>query len=121
LEFFDKADERILVFYTDAKDQLVPQLGFPGGLKKKSVFFRKKTDFVVTNDSVKTLEFGDISYSAAEQMAALVGGVVLPVLTNKDNSDAWPGVVADDVVAHANVGVPLACCPSLLGCCLAQS
>jgi dynein heavy chain len=107
LEFFEKADARIIVFFTDAKDQLICSLKFPSSLKKKAVFFRKKTEFTVNAESVKTLEAGDMSYSAVEQVSALVSGVVLPVLKNQDNTSHWPGVVSKDVVSHANVSLDL--------------
>jgi dynein heavy chain, axonemal len=109
LEFFDKPEQRVLTFYTDAKDQLTPTLTFPGLLKKKAVFFRKRGEFVVNNENVKTLDFGDLSYAPIEQVSAMVGGLVVPVLANKGNSTAWPGVVAEDLVRHANVSSPLEC------------
>ena len=99
-EFFDKADNRVLCFYTDAKDQLTPSLVFPAGLKKKAVFFRKNADFTINNDNVKTLECGDASYTPVEQVSSVVGRLLVDLIDN--NSTAWPGVVSDDIGGHAN-------------------
>ena len=44
---------------------------------------------------------GDLAKSPVEQMQALVNGVFIPVLRNPNNSSAWPAVVSEDVINHA--------------------
>ena len=103
LEFFDKADNRLLVFTTDAKDQLIPSLKFPAGIKKKTVFFRKPDDMVINAESVKLLETGDISYTPVDQLTSVVDGMLVPTLDNTSSATKWPTVVAGDISNQGHV------------------
>jgi len=103
LDFFEKKENRVIVFYFDAKDSLIPQLSFPTSLKKKAVYFMKPHgDFAVSKDNVKELQRGDISAAPIDQLAALVDGVFLPLLGSTANNANWPKVVSEDVVNQAN-------------------
>jgi dynein heavy chain, axonemal len=100
-EFFDKRENRKLVFLVDAKDQLVPETEFPRALKKKAVYFFKPEEMQVTKENVKNLIRGDLSSTPIELLSALVDGVFLPLLSSTANNGGWPKVVSEDVVLHA--------------------
>ncbi len=101
MEFFDKREIRKLILVLDGKDQLVPELEFPHNLKKKAVYFFKPEEMQVTKENVKQLLRGDLSSMPIEQLAALVDGLFLPLLSSTANNNAWPKVVSEDVVHHA--------------------
>ena len=103
IEFFEKADHHLLVFYTDAKDQLTPARVFPAGIKKKVVFFRKADDLVVNAENVKTLDVGDVAYTQVDQLSSVVDGLLVPTLDGTNTTTKWPSVVSSDVAGHGRV------------------
>ncbi|CAC5422117.1 DNAH [Mytilus coruscus] len=103
IDFFDKADNRILVIAqpTGALNALVE---FPGKPKGKACFFVKKNKESIGKDSNlrNNLLYGDLSYSPLEQLSAFVDEVLFPLLSNERNHESWPKVVSEDVVRHVH-------------------
>lgn len=72
-EFFDKADNLILVLTLNPAGMIIPCLGFPESLKSKGVYFIKKKPENITKDNYKArLIYGDISPTPVEQLIAVV-------------------------------------------------
>ena len=55
----------------------------------------------MTKDNMTLLQRGDLSYAPVDQLSAMVDGLFLPLLEGKSLSNAWPTVVAQDVVFQA--------------------
>eukprot|EP00049_Salpingoeca_infusionum_P001275 m.46981 g.46981 ORF g.46981 m.46981 type:complete len:4526 (+) comp10948_c0_seq2:170-13747(+) len=101
IEFFESKDRTVLAFVPDPKGGFMPTFEIPSKLKSKGAFVRKPVpDTQVTKDNYKDLELGDLAYSPAEQVEALVEGVFMPVLSNTRNAESWPVVVTKDVGSH---------------------
>ncbi|XP_066917361.1 dynein beta chain, ciliary-like [Clytia hemisphaerica] len=101
-DFFDKADNPQLVIVLSNAGQLVPEYSFPPTGKNKTIYFlkREKKD-PITKDGYKgSLLFGDLSNTPLDQLSALVEEVLVPLLSNKKNHQAWPAVVSQDVMKH---------------------
>jgi len=75
-EFFDKADNMILVIASNAAGLLTPSNVFPVTGKTKAVYFIKRGGFTITPDAIQSqLMFGDLSYAPLDQMSSLVDDV----------------------------------------------
>lgn len=70
-------------------------------IKSKYTFFQKKYPDVITMDNTREMIFmGDMAGKPMEELAVLLNGICIPVLSNPTNHRGWPKVVADDVVQH---------------------
>ena len=75
-EFFDKADNMILVIASNAAGLLTPSTVFPITGKTKAVYFIKRGGITLTPDAIQSqLMFGDLSYAPLDQMSSLVDDV----------------------------------------------
>ncbi|XP_078609718.1 dynein beta chain, ciliary-like isoform X2 [Branchiostoma floridae x Branchiostoma japonicum] len=102
-EFLDKAENINLVISANSAGALSVAPEFPTSLKNKAVYFVKKDKATVTKDGIKTLlSYGDLSYAPLDQLSALVDDIVVPLLSNFRNHDAWPTVVSQDVLRHVH-------------------
>ncbi|XP_066292954.1 dynein beta chain, ciliary-like [Branchiostoma lanceolatum] len=102
-EFLDKAENINLVVSANSAGALSVAPEFPTALKNKAVYFVKKEKATVTKDGIKTLlSYGDLSYAPLDQLSALVDDIVVPLLSNFRNHDAWPTVVSQDVLRHVH-------------------
>lgn len=100
-DFFDNPENNTIIFYLNAKDELVPAVVFPASLKKKSVYFIKnRVNTQVTEKLDQELTMGDLSSNPLEFLSVLLDEVYLPLLTNTKNLESWPEVVANDVLRH---------------------
>lgn len=69
----------------------------------KGVYFIKKRQQPVPKDNCKTaLIVGDLATRSIDQLSCLVDEVFVPLLSNEDNHDEWPEMVAQDVKKHVH-------------------
>ncbi|TPX33478.1 hypothetical protein SmJEL517_g03633 [Synchytrium microbalum] len=101
VKFLDSSDVNTILFYLNARDELLPAINFPPQLKRKSVYFLKNTlGSQVTTSLEKELTMGDLAADPLTFLSTLLEEVYLPLLTNPRNLEAWPEVVANDVLRH---------------------
>ncbi|CAF2140297.1 unnamed protein product [Rotaria magnacalcarata] len=102
-EFFDKADSPILVVQYTAAGSLQPTVVFPNVLKNKSCYFIKKRRENIPRDSIlrDVMMYGDLSTSPVDQLSAMVDELLIPILQNPSNNEAWPKVLSQDILRHA--------------------
>ncbi len=98
--FLDKEWNTIL-FYLNAKEELVPAIQFPPQLKRKSIYFIKKRPGAQITEKLETeLLSGELASNPLEFLSTVLEEVYLPLLTNPKNLESWPEVVANDVLRH---------------------
>lgn len=87
IDFFDKADNRILVI-AQPSGALNALVEFPGKPRGKACYFVKKNKESLGKDANlrNNLLYGDISYSPLEQLSAFVDEVSLPCISYA----TWP-------------------------------
>jgi dynein heavy chain len=103
-DFWDKSEVRKLIVLVDSPKpgSLEPVHDFPKVLKKKSVFFIKGASLTtVTKENMSKLVRGDLPPAPVDALAALVNGLMMPMIGNSSNQQEWPGVVCTDVATHA--------------------
>lgn len=67
------------------------------------VYFIKKHQQAVPKENCKTaLIVGDLATRSIDQLSCLVDEVFVPLLSNEDNHDGWPEMVAQDVKKHVH-------------------
>ncbi|KAI9353687.1 dynein heavy chain and region D6 of dynein motor-domain-containing protein [Obelidium mucronatum] len=96
---FLEKEYNTLLFYLNQKEELLPAVNFPSQLKKKSIYFLKKNLGQPVTD-MSELTIGDLSANPLEFLSTLLEEVYLPLLSNPKNLEAWPEVVANDVLRH---------------------
>lgn len=70
---------------------------------RKGVYFIKKHQQAVPKDNCKTaLIVGDLATRSIDQLSCLVDEVFVPLLSNEENHDGWPEMVAQDVKKHVH-------------------
>lgn len=73
LDFLDKADQMSLVVSLGSSGQLIPNLGFSGRGKNKSVYFVKQSKTALSVNTMKThLTWGSLSHSPLEELSVLL-------------------------------------------------
>ncbi|CAF3394532.1 unnamed protein product [Rotaria sp. Silwood1] len=102
-EFFDKADSPMLVIQYTASGSLQPTVSFPNILKNKSCYFIKKRRENIPRDATlrDVIMYGDLSTSPVDQLSAMVDELLIPLLQNPSNNEAWPKVLSQDILRHA--------------------
>lgn len=60
-------------------------------------FIKKKPEPVPREECCNFLVYGDLATKAIDQLACLVDDVFVPLLSNEENYDDWPEIVAQDV------------------------
>ncbi|KAJ3249578.1 hypothetical protein HDU78_000105 [Chytriomyces hyalinus] len=98
-QFLEK-EFNTLLFFLNQKEELLPAVVFPSQLKKKSIYFLKKNLGAPLTVLDQELIMGDLSSNPLEFLSILLEEVYLPLLTNPKNLEAWPEVVANDVLRH---------------------
>lgn len=99
-QFLDK-EHNILLFYLNQKDEIVSSVKFPVQLKRKAVYFMKRRQGAAVTEKLDgELMLGDMSPNPLEFLSTILEEVYLPILTNQRNLEAWPDVVAGDVLRH---------------------
>jgi dynein heavy chain len=100
-QFLDTSEVNTLLFILNARDDLTVTVNFPSSLKKKGAFVLKNT---LNEPIAETLEnnvtIGDLASNPLDYLNCILEEVYLPLLTNSRNMDAWPEVVAMDVLRH---------------------
>jgi dynein heavy chain len=97
----DTSDVQILLFYVNAREELLPAIVFPPSLKKRAIYYMKKTPGAQLTDKLdQHLIMGDISANPLEFLSLLLDEVYMPLLSNPKNMESWPEVVATDVIRH---------------------
>lgn len=72
-DFLDKADQTTLVVSLGSSGQLIPNLGFSGRGKNKSVYFVKQSKTALSVNTMKThLTWGSLSHSPLEELSVLL-------------------------------------------------
>ncbi len=101
IQFLDKPSNTLL-FYLNTKEDLVPAVKVPAQLKRKSVYFMKKTPgaYPLTDKLDSEVVQGDLGANPLEFLSTVLEEVYLPLLTNTKNLESWPEVVANDVLRH---------------------
>ncbi|CAF3393401.1 unnamed protein product [Rotaria sp. Silwood1] len=102
-EFFDKADSPMLIIQYTASGSLQPTVSFPNILKNKSCYFIKKRRENIPRDATlrDVIMYGDLSTSPVDQLSAMVDELLIPLLQNPSNNEAWPKVLSQDILRHA--------------------
>lgn len=103
MEWYDKKEDRLIIFAFDQKGSLEVLFTYPSELKTKAVYFIKPEDMAVTKDNMGKLLRGDLAPQPVEALAALVDGMFLKVLGNQDNTDSWPSAVTQDIFHQAQM------------------
>ncbi|KAI9209879.1 dynein heavy chain and region D6 of dynein motor-domain-containing protein, partial [Polychytrium aggregatum] len=100
VQFLDQ-EHNTLLFYITQREDLLPAIVFPPMLKKKSIYFLKKSLNVPVTEKLDTeLVMGDIPANPLDFLSTILEEVYLPLLTNPKNLESWPEVVASDVLRH---------------------
>jgi dynein heavy chain len=97
--FLDK-DASSLLFYINAREDLVATTKYPNSNKRRAAFFLKKGRGAITDKISQDLIMADLSGSTLDHLSTILEEVYLPLLSNTKNVDSWPEVVANDVVRH---------------------
>lgn len=67
------------------------------------MYFIKKHQQPVPKENCKTaLIVGDLATRSIDQLSCLVDEVFVPLLSNEENHDGWPEMVAQDVKKHVH-------------------
>lgn len=67
------------------------------------VYFIKKQPLPVPKEDCSDfLIVGDLATRSIDQLSSLVDEVFVPLLSNEDNHDGWPEMVAQDVQKHVH-------------------
>ncbi|XP_075248756.1 dynein beta chain, ciliary-like isoform X2 [Convolutriloba macropyga] len=100
--FFDNAEQEKLLFTLNAGGMLQVSLDWPLATKSKTLFYLKRNKATrVTKDNYKTaFIYGDLSLVPLDQLNSFVDDIVLPLMGNDKNHDAWPKVISEDLVRH---------------------
>ena len=96
----DDARAHALIFYLNARDELVASMTFPGLMKKKSIYFLKNEATAVPDKLDQHLILGELPPTPLDFLSSVLEEVYLPLLSNPKNMEAWPDVVANDIVRH---------------------
>lgn len=103
-EFLNRPQPMQLIVVLTQAAQLVPCTTFPlTQLKTKGVYFIKRQPKEVPQE--KCCEFlivGDLATRAIDQLSTLVDEVFVPLLSNEENHDHWPEMVAQDVLKQVH-------------------
>ncbi|KAI8914343.1 dynein heavy chain and region D6 of dynein motor-domain-containing protein [Gorgonomyces haynaldii] len=98
---FLEKDYTTILFYLNAKEELLPAVKFPSQLKRKSIYFLKKNPGAhITEKLENELMMGDLAANPLDFLSIVMEEVYLPLLTNPKNLESWPEVVANDVLRH---------------------
>lgn len=103
-EFLDRPTPVVLVIILTPAAQLVPSTTFPlSQLKSKGVYFIKKYPQPIPRENCgHFIIVGDLATRTIDQLSGLVEEVLVPLLSNEDNYNNWPDMVAQDVQKHVH-------------------
>jgi dynein heavy chain len=94
-------DPNTLLFYLNAKEELVPAVHFPAQLKKRSIYFLKRNPGKPVLDKLDSeLVLGDLAGNALDYLSTSMEEIFSPMLSNNKALEGWPEVVATDVLRH---------------------
>lgn len=96
--FLDSPTLFSLIFYLNGKEDLFAATAFPPQLKKKSLYFLKKTAGAITDLVDNAFVTGDLPVNPLEYLSGMLEEVYVPLLTNPKNMENVPSVVATEVV-----------------------
>ncbi|XP_018562388.1 dynein beta chain, ciliary-like [Anoplophora glabripennis] len=101
LNFLNNPNEKMLIMTIPTTGLLTPMTQFSAAIKQKYTYFIRRVPQAVTMQNFRTvLSFGDMGGRPVEELAVLMEGVFVPLLSNPGNQRGWPKVVAEDVVSH---------------------
>lgn len=103
-EFLDRPQPMQMIVVLTQAAQLLPLINFPlTQLKSKGVYFIKKYMTPVPKEHCGNfLIFGDLATRSIDQLSSLVDEVFVPLLSNEENHNGWPEMVAQDVQKHVH-------------------
>jgi len=96
--FLDSASLFLLIFYLNGKDELTASTTFPTAIKKKGLYFLKKTAGQTTDLVDSTFVYGDIPTNPLEFLSSMLEEVYMPLLGNTNNMSGVPVVVTAEVL-----------------------
>ncbi|CAH1960837.1 unnamed protein product [Acanthoscelides obtectus] len=101
LNFFNKPTEKMLIMTIPTTGLLTPMTSFNNQIKQKFTYFIRKKEEAVTMENFRdVLAFGDMAGKPVDELAVLMEGVFVPIISNPKNQRGWPKVVTEDVVSH---------------------
>lgn len=101
MKFFEDPEQKMLLMTIPTTGVLTPLTSFSPIVKQKFTYFiRKKKEPITMENFRKVVSFGDMGGKPIEELAVLMEGVFVPVLSNPSNQVGWPKVVSEDVVSH---------------------
>ncbi|XP_076257481.1 dynein beta chain, ciliary-like [Rhynchophorus ferrugineus] len=101
LKFLNDPKQPMLIITIPPTGLLTPFTSFNSQVKQKFTYFiRKKPEEVTMENMRDVLTFGDMSGRPIDDLAVLVEGIFVPLLSNTGNQTGWPKIVAEDVVSH---------------------
>ncbi|CAG9462750.1 unnamed protein product [Pedinophyceae sp. YPF-701] len=102
VERFLNDNETTRMLVSGDKD-VAPSLSAPGRIKKKLMYFVKRSADAITPENVATaLLDGEIGEAPLEQLLGMSQEVFLPLLTNTRNQQGWPDVITREVVENVH-------------------
>ncbi|XP_034948410.1 dynein beta chain, ciliary-like [Chelonus insularis] len=96
-KFFNNPSETILTIQI-TPGALLPVLGIQPDTKTKVSYFVRRNQVNITEANYREVLIpGDMSSNSIEELATLIEEAYLPLLTNPQNQQNWPEVIAEDV------------------------
>jgi len=102
LEFVEKNEQNLLVFFMNASGTLVISYDYPSQIKSKACYFVKKNKEALSKDLNlrEVLIYGDLSYAPVDQLSTILDELLIPIFGNSQNQIQWPKVVSHDINKH---------------------
>ncbi|XP_050294546.1 dynein beta chain, ciliary-like [Anthonomus grandis grandis] len=101
MKFFESPTQPMLILTIPSSGLLTPFTSFNNQIKQKFTYFIRIKEAEVTMENFRSvLTFGDMSGKPVEDLATLVEGVFVPLMSNPGNQVGWPKVVSQDVISH---------------------
>ncbi|XP_077976399.1 dynein beta chain, ciliary-like isoform X2 [Styela clava] len=99
--FFERHEDRLLVFACPSGANLQVADTFKAATKHKVVYFVKNNEGQITSSNIRSsVTTGEINPTTFEQLSHFVQEIATSLLGNEKNHSAWPQVVAEDVIKH---------------------
>lgn len=85
LEFVEKNEQNLLVFYMSLSGSLVVAFEYPNQIKTKACFFAKKSKEAISKEFNlrEFLVYGDLSYAPVDQLSSILDEVLIEYLSNR--------------------------------------
>jgi dynein heavy chain, axonemal len=92
--------------YVNAREEIVVAVEPPSQMKKRGVFFMRKSGFLdepISRSAFKSaLIYGELSAAPLDLFSTLVEDVFVDLIRNSRNTRQWPAVVSSDILRNLN-------------------